>query len=106
MRQMDLPANTRAKILSETIDSLDQLDAADDAILKQITLDEPGVAFEAFVDPLSQLPENRVANSFAHADILFQASVRSAKAFKDELAKKIDDDLLSETIVNEIVSIY
>jgi hypothetical protein len=106
MRQMDLPADTRAKILSETIDSLDQLDAADDAILKQITLDEPGVAFEAFVDPLSQLPEKRVANSFAHADILFQASVRSAKAFKDELAKKIDDDLLSETIVNEIVSIY
>jgi len=106
MRQMDLPAETRAKILSETIDSLDQLDAADDAILKQITLGESETAFSAFVDPLAQLPEQRVANSFANADILFQASIKSAKAFKEELTKKIDDDLLSETIIDEIVSIY
>ena len=52
-----LPADTRSKILSETIDSLDQLDVADDAILKQITLDEPGVAFEAFVDPYHSYQE-------------------------------------------------
>jgi len=106
MRQMGLNAETRAKILSETIDSLDQLDLADDAILRQITLDEPGVAFEAFVDPLAQLPQKRVANSFAHADILYQASVKSAKAFKEELTAKVNDDFLSEVIVNEIVSIY
>lgn len=106
MRQMDLPSEKRAKILSETIDSLDQLDGADDAILKQITLGTDDTIFTALVDPISQLPEQRVANSFANADIFFQASVRSAKAFKEELTKKIDDDLLSETIVNEIVSIY
>tara|TARA_R100000234_G_scaffold62522_1_gene37924 strand:+ start:2026 stop:7125 length:5100 start_codon:yes stop_codon:yes gene_type:complete len=106
MAQMDLPTEVRGKILSETIEELKDIDVEDAEILKQITLGSEGTAFEALVDPLTALPVQQAANTFKPADVLFNASVKTAKAFKDTLQKQVDDDLLSETIVNQIVSIY
>jgi len=106
MAQMDLPTEVRGKILAETMDALDLDDITNTQILDDITRGSEATAFEAFVDPLVQLPIEQAANTFAPADILFNASIKTAKAFKDTLQKQVNDDLLSESIVNQIVSIY
>jgi len=102
MRQMDLPAEDRARILKEYVDDIAQIVPPGKEIvpLKPPTFAEEiaRVAEAQIVQPLTQ-SEN--------ANIIFKANASAVRAWGKKLTKEVgDDEELANLVVNKITKIY
>ena len=105
MRQMDLPAEDRARILKEFVDDIDRVPVISEST--ELAIREPQVArlgdelieFEeaTLVEPLTQL-EN--------ANIIFKANAAAVRAWGKKLSSEVGDDELAEAVINKVTKIY